>query len=158
MFDVFCCFTACPVKEGMSSPQDIPEKNLAASPENAEVQNVRPGKNGKYVEKADKQPTITVTLVADEKDAPVPIGVIKVTGNTPGFQVLYKPSDDEEFKPVTKQGSEEPKVRIAVDLGNCCKKISTLFFSPIRSLMRRTMKADSLLNSLSWPRRSPLCQ
>ena len=98
----------------MSSPTDIPEKNLAASPVNDAIQNVRPGRAGKYVEEAANQPTITVTLVADEKDAPVPIGVLKLTGNTPGFQVLYKPSDDEEFRPVTKQGSEEPQVRIAV--------------------------------------------
>jgi len=98
----------------MSSPQDIPEKNLAASPENDDIQNVRPGKTGKYIEEAAKQPTITVTLVADEKDAPVPIGVIQMTSDTPAFQVLYQPSDEEDFKPVTEQGSEEPKVRIAV--------------------------------------------
>lgn len=97
----------------MSNPQNIPEKNLAAIPESKTIQNVRPGKPGKYTEQADKQPTIILTLSAEA----VPIGVIKMEGNMPGFKVFFKTGDD-DFTPVTKPGTDDPQVNFPNALNN----------------------------------------
>ena len=105
----FVIILVCPVKEGMSSPQLIPEDRITSTPESDTVKNVRPGSEGKWVEDADKEPTITVMLVGEDEE-PVPIGVVKLTGNVPSFTVLYITAEDEPT-PVTKPGTKEPQVK-----------------------------------------------
>jgi len=109
MAAVVLLFPACPVKEGMESRTIIPDDFLTANPESDTVKNVRPGQPGQYTEDADKQPTISVRLVPDE-DEPVPMGIVKLTGNMPSFTILYLTPEGKET-PVTKPGSEEPQVR-----------------------------------------------
>lgn len=92
----------------MSSPQTITDDKITSTPESETVKNVRPGSEGKWKETANKKPTITVKLVDDE-DEPVPIGVIKITGNVPSYTVLYTNAAD-ELTPVTKPGTKEPQV------------------------------------------------
>lgn len=105
----FVIILACPVIEGMGSPQLIPDDRITSTPESDTVKNVRPGNAGQWVEDADKEPTITVVLVSEDEE-PVPMGVIKVTGNVPSFSVLYMTAEDEPT-PVTKPGTEEPQVK-----------------------------------------------
>ena len=94
----------------MESPTLIPDEFISATPESDTVKNVRPGQPGQYTEDADKKPTIRVRLVPDE-EAPVPIGVLRVTGNLPSYNVLYLTPEGQEA-PVTQPGSEEPEVRL----------------------------------------------
>ena len=102
---------ACPVKEGMSSPTVIADDSITSEPESESIGNVRPGRLGTWTESANNQPKIIVQLV-DESDEPVPIGVVKVTGNLVSFTVLYT-NADEDLTPLTKPDSQEPQVFIS---------------------------------------------
>lgn len=96
----------------MGSPTVIPDDKITSTPESETVKNVRPGRPGKWVEDADKEPTITVTLDEDEA---VPVGVVKVTGNVPSFIVLFVTAEDEPT-PVTLPGSKVPQVNNLTNL------------------------------------------
>jgi hypothetical protein len=112
VYGSICVFAACPLKEGMSSPTIITDDDITSTPESDTVKNVRPSKEGKYVEDAAKEPTVTVKLV-DENEEPVPIGEVKMTGNVPSFTVLYQ-TPEGELTPVTVPGTTEPQVKKAL--------------------------------------------
>lgn len=104
---VVCSFSECPVEEGMGTPDIIPEDRLTSNVNPENIQSIRPGQPGKWTAPVAEEPMITVQLV-EEGDEPVPIGEVAMISNVPSFTVLYQ-EDDEEPRPVTSRGSEEPK-------------------------------------------------
>jgi hypothetical protein len=62
--------------------------------------------------------------VVPKGDDPIPVGKATITGNAPGYQISYKPSDDlGGFIPVAVDEDNEPKVtknNIFATLLKCC--------------------------------------
>lgn len=108
-------FSACTLKEGMRSPLTMPSDFITSLPITDDVESVRPGNDKKWTVPKASNPQLLLQLVP-AGDKALPLGKLVVKGDIPGVTVYIKPSEEEDFQPVSTGQEEEPEVRSLVNI------------------------------------------
>ena len=94
----------------MSKPRTIPSGFISSVPASDDVDSVRPGDDKTWTVAKASKPEIVVALVSTGEEG-VLLGRVVVKGeNMPGVTVFVKTSESDDFKPVSTDKNDEPKV------------------------------------------------
>ena len=95
----------------MSEPTRITDEQIKTNPKLEQPSDLRPGNNQAWTVESDQEPSVEIELTTGQQE-PLFVGSITVRGNPEGVKISLKdsPEEDVEFKPLTTDGTDEPKV------------------------------------------------